>query len=347
MMFPCDESAPGTFVTAAVVAAIALTSTPNAPAQSLPTFVAENATYRYINATPATNMGAPPPSWFQPSFDDSSWFVGQGAFGTSFGMDMGNATGPQAPAPMPNPGGTQWDVFFDPYLRTEFVLPAPMNLTVWIAVDNGINSFYLNGISTTQSFNAEGAAIRWEHVFDIPAAFTVAGTNVVALQLEDHGVATGFAMAITADDVATNPLFSNQCPAGATFDNYGTGFAGAGGFVPQLTVSQGLPVLGGSTTIFIENSNGVPKVCCVLFGLQPAALSFSAIGGAVLVDPFGPGFGMVETPLGVVGTSLTVNYAAGATTLCGLDIYMQAIQWDAAVPGDYAFSRGLRLTIGS
>ena len=47
------------------------------------------------------------------------------------------------------------------------------------------------------------------------AAYTVAGRNVLALQLEDHGGATGFDLMITSNDAATNPIFSINPPAAA------------------------------------------------------------------------------------------------------------------------------------
>jgi hypothetical protein len=103
-----------------------------------------------------------------------------------------------------------------------------------MAVDNGIQSLYVNGVLGTGSFNREGQAFRWEHVFDIPAAYTFAGENVLALQLEDHGGATGFVMMLTADDAAQNPTFTTlepplpptAVPEPATLGLFGLGLAG-------------------------------------------------------------------------------------------------------------------------
>lgn len=175
-------------------------------------FLPENATYRYVNATAATSGFVPNGNdWAAIDFDDSEWFVGQGVFGDSFGGDLGNNNGPQTPESQ-FPSGTVWDVHFDPFVRTTFVLPEAMNLTLWLAVDNGVFGAFLNGVQATASVNAEGAAHRWEHVFDIPAEYTFAGVNTLALQLEDHGAATGFALVITADDDADNPIFSTEPP---------------------------------------------------------------------------------------------------------------------------------------
>jgi len=185
----------------------------SAPAFGLTIFLPENASYRYVNATPATSIGAVPANWFTPGFDDSTWAVGTGAFGTSFGADQGNANQPYAPGPTLNfTGSTAWSVNFDPFLRTTFTLAAPTALTVWIAVDNGVDAFYLNGVSATGAFNAEGTANRWEHVFDVAANYTFAGLNTIALQVEDHGGGTGFAMVITSNDASVNPPLTTNPP---------------------------------------------------------------------------------------------------------------------------------------
>lgn len=186
-------------------------------AHALTIFVDQTATYRYINASSATTMSVPT-DWFAYGFDDSGWFSGNGPFSnttpSSTILDQANANGPFAPgATQPIPSTfTTWEVNHDPYLRTSFNLAAPTDLTIWIAVDNGINSLYLNGVQATGAINAEGNAFRWESVFDISASYTFAGTNVIALQLEDHGGSTGFDMMVTANDTTTNPAFTTNPP---------------------------------------------------------------------------------------------------------------------------------------
>ena len=187
-------------------------------AHALTIYVDQNANYRYVNATAVTNIGAVPSDWFTSGFNDSSWSVGNGPFSntttSSTIFDQGNANGPFAPGPtQPIPSTfTMWEVNADPYLRTSFTLSAPTALTVWIGVDNGINSLYLNGVLATAGVNAEGNAFRWESVFDVPAVYTVSGLNVLALQLEDHGGLTGFDMMVTADDAAINPPITTNSP---------------------------------------------------------------------------------------------------------------------------------------
>jgi hypothetical protein len=188
-------------------------------ASALPIHVDQNAQWRYINATTATTQPVPV-NWFAYGFDDSGWNLGNAPFSSNpsnpaatFGADLANAGTPYGGAAPPIPSSaTPWTVHFDPYLRIEFDLAAPTNLTIWIAVDNGINSIYLNGVLATASVNAEGQAFRWEHVFDVPSVYTFGGTNVLALQLEDHGGATAFTLVVSGDDAAINPPITTNPP---------------------------------------------------------------------------------------------------------------------------------------
>lgn len=224
-------------------------------ASPIPTiFVDQNASYQYINATAATSIGSPGANWASVGFNTSSWFTGNGTFSntnpTSTIFDLGNAGGPWGGVAQPLPASfTQWDVGYAPFLRTQFILSAPTALTVWIAIDNGIGTLagdsrngtgantgmYINGVYSTNVglVNAEGNGFRWENVFDIPAAYTFAGSNLFALQLEDHGGLTGFDMMITSQVGANNPVFTTlppaQPPTGVpeplTLSLFGTGLA--------------------------------------------------------------------------------------------------------------------------
>ena len=190
------------------------------PAAALTIHVDQDSTWRYVNATPGTTQ-AVPLNWFSSSFDDSGWSTGAAPFtsntanpASTFGSDFANAGTPfGGSAPAIPSSGTLWNVGFDPYVRIHFNLAAPEALTIWLAVDNGINSMYLNGTQATGSVNAEGQGFRWEHVFDIGAQYTVAGDNVLALQLEDHGGATAFMAVVTSDDSNSNPVFTTNPPA--------------------------------------------------------------------------------------------------------------------------------------
>lgn len=218
--------------TAAVLAAAT-------PAHALVIYVDQDATWRYINATLATTQ-AVPLNWFTSGFNDSGWFSGAAPFttspgnaGSAFGADLANAGTPYGgSAPAIPSGGTLWNATFDPYVRIHFNLAAQQALTVWIAIDNGINSMYLNGVQATGGVSAEGQGFRWESVFDIAAAYTVVGDNVLAMQIEDHGGATAFMAVVTSDDTALNPVFTNNPPPAlvepGTLAVLGLGLAGLG-----------------------------------------------------------------------------------------------------------------------
>ena len=203
----------------AALAVLASGLTLGGQAHALTIYVDQTATYRYVNAQNADPAVVVPADWFTVGFNDSSWKSGAGPFSntatSSTILNTANQAAPFAPnAADPIPATfTQWDAGLDPYLRTSFNLIAPTALTIWIAIDNGINSMYLNGVLATAAVNAEGNAFRWESVFDIPAAYTFAGANVLALQIEDHGGLTGFDLMVTADDAATNnPITTNPPP---------------------------------------------------------------------------------------------------------------------------------------
>ncbi len=165
---------------AGAVGTLLLTLASHVSAQQI--FVNQTASYQYVNATAATTIGSVPANWFAVGFDDSKWFTGSGPFAnTDPGLTIFDdlkcertvctwSNGIRFPA-----SRTQWDVDEDPDLRTYFTLLAPQDLTIWIAVDNGIGQvgaanagLFLNGVQTSNSINAEGNAFRWEIVFNVP-----------------------------------------------------------------------------------------------------------------------------------------------------------------------------------
>jgi hypothetical protein len=192
-------------------------------ASALTIYLPENATYRYFNASGTVQQI--PANWFLPGFDDSAWSSAPAPFANVASgaiVNSGNSTAPYAPDPQPTfTPSLIWAANYDPLVRTTFTLAAPTDLTLWLAVDNGVGPFpaqagvpgmFLNGVGATASVNAEGVASRWEHIFDVPAVYTLAGTNTLAIQLEDHGILTGFALVITADDPTVRPIFSTNPP---------------------------------------------------------------------------------------------------------------------------------------
>lgn len=147
------------------------------------THIAPGATYRYVDATAATlasTAGISTAGWTLPGYDDSQWFTGAAPFGNTAGGDFG--------------ANTQWDVDYDPLLRTSITLLSPAQQTVYLGVDNGF-VMYVNGVQVA-SANAGGFTSRWEYIFTIPADRFVAGTNTIAIALDDYGGLTAFDMMI-------------------------------------------------------------------------------------------------------------------------------------------------------
>lgn len=127
---------------------------------------------------------------------------------------------------------------------------------------------------------------------------------------------------------------------GASFSSYGTGYPGTGGVVPSLTVNTA-PQLGATITLSIGNSSGVPAFAALLVDLEPANLP-TQFGGTLAVAPFLPYVPMV-LPAGGDTLSATIANDPG---LIGMNIYCQTVQFDPGALFNFAFSRGLRLSIG-
>jgi hypothetical protein len=72
-----------------------------------------------------------------------------------------------------------------------------------LGVDNGFDLF-VNGIYVAGD-NAEGFTYRWEYSGSFPAGSLIAGINVIAVALEDHGGSTAFDMQVTGNRQAPVP----------------------------------------------------------------------------------------------------------------------------------------------
>ena len=129
-----------------------------------------------------------------------------------------------------------------------------------------------------------------------------------------------------------------NCPdPGADPENYGTGTAGTGGLVPQITVNS-CPATGNQNfqilaSDFLPNTTGV----CFI-GLADANIDGG--GWTLLVD---------------AALSLAVTYPGGTTNvpigipnnpfLDGLEFFAQFIGADAGAPGGVSATDGLKMTI--
>jgi hypothetical protein len=104
----------------------------------------------------------------------------------------------------------------DLWVRTEVSVDASLLESLhWVlGVDNGFK-LYVNGMVIAAD-NAEGYTSRWEYSGRIPATGLDAGSQVIALALEDHGVLTAFDM-----QISTAPI-----PEPSTLFLLGAGVAG-------------------------------------------------------------------------------------------------------------------------
>ena len=167
-------------------------------------YIAPGDTWRYICTGPG--VACPAHSDFQStSFDDSSWLVGNAPF-SNVGSDDFAAN-------------TDWTAGFDPVVRHTFTLGTPVDMTAELGVDNGYD-LYVNGVLVS-SANAEGFTSRWEYIVHIPASMFLVGSNVIALQLEDHGGSTAFDMHLFGDSRGLPSV-----PEPSTWLLLGTGLVG-------------------------------------------------------------------------------------------------------------------------
>ena len=125
----------------------------------------------------------------------------------------------------------------------------------------------------------------------------------------------------------------------ASWVNYGTGVAGTLG-VPRLEPDV-VPALGAPIALTIGNSSGVHSSGVLLIGFDDASIS-TGFGGDVLVD----WFALVPVCF-TSGLDATLQEEVPVdTTLCGLHLYLQAIELDAGAIRGLSFSRGLELVLG-
>jgi len=136
------------------------------------------------------------------------------------------------------------------------------------------------------------------------------------------------------DDVFVHDL----CSADATWSNYGDGFPGRFG-IPSIT-SLTDPVLGKRQTIHCDSSSGDYSVALVLIGWEDAFIP-SDKGGVLLLIPEIS----ILVPLGPDGIWISA-LLPGEETLCGTEVFLQAVELDPAAQAGLSFTPGLKLVLG-
>jgi hypothetical protein len=124
----------------------------------------------------------------------------------------------------------------------------------------------------------------------------------------------------------------------ASWTNYGNGFPGTLG-IPSFTMEQD-PVLGTTVTADLGNSAGIDTRALIFVGSQQTSVPTSK-GGDLLVIPLF----YVLVPLPIAGAALDADIP-NDPTLCGADVFAQAIEEDAGAAKGTSFTAGLKLHLG-
>lgn len=129
------------------------------------------------------------------------------------------------------------------------------------------------------------------------------------------------------------------CDAPAGFGTYGNGWPGTNG-IPQLLTSD-YPRLCTPISIFVGNSRGANTQAALMLGFTQVDLP-TALGGRLLVAP--SSVVVIQIPPG--GASLPVCAPCDGA-LCGLLVFLQAIENDPGASQGASFTPGLLLALGS
>jgi hypothetical protein len=185
------------------------------------------------------------------------------------------------------------------------------------------------GGTTASSINCAGAVADY---YSIGAAISADG-QVVAFSSQASDL-------VENSNGNVNAYAHDRSLSGfdAYWQNYGTGFPGTLG-IPSLTSSAD-PVFGTTISIDFSNSYGFYTPSIFLIGLDSASIPTSA-GGTILVDYF-------FTTLVVVGPggASLVGTIPVDDQLCGVSIYLQALELDPGAAKNLSFTPGLELAIG-
>src|SRR5262249_23499520 len=156
------------------------------------TILAPGHTWEYTFTDPTSTE----PNWKTTTGLGGIWVAGPAPFGNATGVDSNFDYVTYWPS-----DGSDGD---DVWLRTSLNLTGfDLSSVTWdLGVDNGYK-LYANGV-LVGSGNAEGYTYRWEYSGGF-AGNLVAGNNVIAVELEDHGGLTAFDMQITGNRVTTTP----------------------------------------------------------------------------------------------------------------------------------------------
>ena len=144
---------------------------------------------------------------------------------------------------------------------------------------------------------------------------------------------------VTNDTNGVSDLFVHElCSTPASWSNYGAGFPGTSG-VPSFT-SQQNPAFGTNVTLDLANSYGSPTAGILFVGFQQLSLH-SSWGGDLLVLPAL----VIPISFSYGGDSFSGDIPSD-WTLCGVTLFLQAIEADPGAAKGVSFTPGLELVLG-
>jgi hypothetical protein len=149
-------------------------------------------------------LGIMPPSGFeQPAFDDRTWSIGTGAFGSGGGC------------PLQPTVQTFWPVNSQLLVRHTISIPVgATNIRIMVSVDNDILGAFFNGTSITGFISHDFCPIVDEFRLDVPEALVQPGQNLVVLQVLDRGVESFFDTRVLAEVPASIDVAVDIRPQG-------------------------------------------------------------------------------------------------------------------------------------
>jgi hypothetical protein len=145
--------------------------------------------------------------------------------------------------------------------------------------------------------------------------------------------------------VSADRILDATLPACDAIVSYGNGLAGTGGFVPQLSMSGGVPALDNDDFAFeLQNGRGGAQAF-LMVGFAPA--SIPSLGGTVLVAPQNAMFASVTLGggIGVGGAGSLQVPAMLVPDLVGLEFYSQFFVRDPLATQGWAFSNAVAFRV--
>ena len=233
------------------------------------------------------------------------------------------------PSGLPNPGARQ------------FSLPGP------VLTDGFINEFDISVVPGNKIINSGPFSISLEFANASP----LLGPSVVhdgngcqgsknTVKAIPGGWSDACVLGVSGDWVMSVVYrrVNCNCTTTATWANYGLGHPGTFGF--PLLSSTANPVLGSPINLFLSNSLGAQTPALLFLGLAPASVPGSWGSDLLLVPTLTLGLSLPQPGL-LIPLTIPVN-----PNLCGVSIYLQALERDAGASRSVSATAGLELLLG-